>query len=193
MMKDRELERQLDRPIVPNDLEASIRSNWKTQIGGPSQQRRWNTMLASAASLVMVVALLASFGQTPGVVSDALADISDDAKHGVGISIPLETLLAEKHFKAPLQNMQVKMTKYCDLDSSRTVHLQVAGERQGQVHLFIQEGAFDVAAWQKNRGELGAMTWKLITPREDISVLVMYTADMNPDNVEKLIQQMFYV
>ena len=192
-MKDKELEQQLDCPIIPNDLEASIRSNWKTQLGEPNQQRRWNTLLASAASLVMVVALFASISRTPAVVSDALADIGDDAKHDIGISIPMETLLAEKHFNAPKQSMQTKMTKYCNLNSARTVHLQVAGEKQGQVHLFIQEGAFDVAAWQKNRGVLGTMTWKLITPREDISVLVMYTADMNPDNVEKLIQQMFYV
>lgn len=192
-MKDKELEQQLDRPIVPNDLEESIRANWKTQLGEPNQQRRWNTILASAASLVMVVVLLSSFSRTPDVVNDALADIGDDVKHGIGISVPIETLLAEKHLKAPLKNMQVKMTKYCNLKHARTVHMQVAGERQGQVHLFIHEGSFNVAAWQKNRGEMGSMTWKLITPRENVSVLVMHTADMNPDNVEKLIQHMFYV
>ena len=192
-MRDEKLKQQLQRPLVPADLEASIRANWETQLRTRSHSRVWLAMLASAASLMFVVVLVGSLHYTPDVVRDALEDIANDAKHDVGISIPMETIIAEKHFRAPMQNMPVRLTKYCALDEYRTLHIQVAGARQGEVHLFIQEGSFDIAAWQTHHGEMNAMTWKIIQPRDNFSVLVVYTPEMNPDNVEKLIQHMFYV
>ena len=78
------------------------------------------------------------------------------------------------------------------LNGHKTIHLKVAGEKQGTVHLFIKEGHFDLTKSNRDEEINESMPWKLINPREDLSVLVLYTKDMNPANVDRLIQTMFY-
>jgi hypothetical protein len=72
------------------------------------------------------------------------------------------------------------------------MHIKVAGEKQGEVHLFIIPDGFNLAFERETIGIVNAMPWKMIEPRDDLSVLVVYSHDMNPKNVEKLIQTMFY-
>ena len=61
----------------------------------------------------------------------------------------------------------------------------------GAVHLFIRDGNFDTPIWESKNKE-PTMPWRLIKPRSDLSVLVLYTEDMNLASVDKLIQTMFY-
>jgi hypothetical protein len=126
------------------------------------------------------------------VIDAAVADIVADEKHQVGVSISMDSILAATHIQLPIDNMPVHMTKYCNLNRDKTIHMQVDGANHGSVHLFVKQGRFDKQLWQANSGQLNEMEWKIIHPRDDLSVLVLRTADMNPDNVEKLIQHMFY-
>jgi hypothetical protein len=193
-MEDKHLQQQLNRLVLPNDLEDRIRANWKQQLNKHPGKRSRSGILAAAAlaGLTLAILLLNAINTTPVIVTTALNDIRNDAQHNVGISIPLDVLAQLDDVNLPHESMPLTMTKYCTLGSSKTIHLQVAGAKQGEVHLFIQRGGFDIAFWQAAQGQVDSMPWKLVKPRDNLSVLVLYTRDMNPANVEKLIQTMFY-
>ena len=91
----------------------------------------------------------------------------------------------------PPESMPVEMTKLCNLNGNKTTHLKVAGAKQGAVHLFIKKGDFN-ASFLEPANSKSTLPWRLIKPRHDLSVLVVYTKDMNPASVDKLIQTMFY-
>jgi hypothetical protein len=193
-MEDKHLQQQLKRLQVPRDLEARIRANWKQQLNrDPGKRSRYGMLAAAAlAGLTLSILLINIISTTPVMVAAALNDIRNDIQHDVGIAIPLDVLAQLDDVKLPPESMPLKMTKYCTLGSSKTIHLQVAGAKQGEVHLFIQRGDFDIAFWEATQGQIDSMPWKLVKPRDNLSVLVLYSHDMNPANVEKLIQTMFY-
>ena len=88
--------------------------------------------------------------------------------------------------------MPLKIAKYCLIDGNKTLHLQIAGEKQGNVHLFILPGEFDDTFWQNNKGTASSMPWQVIKPFNNLSVLVLHTPDINKEKVQRLIQSMFY-
>ena len=101
--------------------------------------------------------------------------------------------MAMYDIQLPPASMPIKMTKFCTLGGLKTMHMQVNNEDKGEVHFFIRQGEFDIAFWQANQSDEAVMPWKLIKSGRDLSVLVLYSNDMNPDNVTHLIQKMFYV
>ena len=125
------------------------------------------------------------------LISIAINDIHNDEKHHIGITLPVDLLIKQANIHLPPDSMPVEMTKLCNLNGNKTTHIKVAGAKQGAVHLFIKEGDFDASLWESANNE-PAMPWRLIKPRSDLSVLVVYTEDMNPASVDMLIQTMFY-
>lgn len=194
-MGNKDLKEQLDRLPVPHDLEQKIRANWKQQLNQDHGQwfRYKGLVAAGVVGLTFAVLLFNLINSTPKLLSMAINDIQSDAQQNIGISIPMEVLTQWGNVNLPPVSMPLKMTKYCTLGGNKTIHVNVNGARQGEVHLFIKRGDFDIAFWQARQGQINSMPWRLLKPHDDLSVLVLYTHDMNPANVEKLIQTMFYV
>jgi len=190
-MDENELRNQLNRPHVPDDLETKIRTNWCEQRTKQRIAYKPAILAFVAASLfgIFVGTSLLNTGITRNdLINAAIKDIDNDEKQHTGIILPVDSLITQAHIHYPPESMTVKMSKICNLDRNETIHLKIAGEKQGEVHLFIKEGNFDLMPSSQNK----TMPWKLIKPRDNLSVLVLYTQDMNPANVDRLIQTMFY-
>jgi hypothetical protein len=199
-MNDEKFKRSLNQAEVPASLEKQLRDNWRAQLkeeAGHSFGVSRGLLSAVASVFVLVVALFAVGQQgAPEIVTLAMQDIATDAARSNQIAYrfddAMRVQLQSQGISPPLPSMSVKMAKYCTLNKTRTTHLRIAGEVRGEVHVFIRDGEFDFPAWRSEQGELNAMHWQLIHPRDGLSVLVMRTENMNPQNVEALIQKMFY-
>jgi len=199
-MNDKKFKQSLKQPEVPTSLEKKIRDNWHAQFNEETDRRSGaSRLLMSAVASIFVVSMALFFvGQqgAPNIVALAMQDIASDARHRnqseYQFDDVMRTRLKTQGINLPLPTMPVKMAKYCSLNKTQAIHLQIAGSVKGEVHVFIRDGDFDIPAWRAEQGELNAMQWQIIHPRENMSVLVMRTADMNPQNVEALIQKMFY-
>ncbi|WP_455208360.1 hypothetical protein [Kaarinaea lacus] len=193
MKDDKDLHRQLNRPHVPDDLEKKIRANWQDQKSKKLRKKpsRYLFLAASLFGIIVGTVLVNQLSTPKDLISIAINDINKDEKHHVGITLPVELLLKQTKIHSPPDSMPIEMTKLCNLNGNKTTHIKVAGAKQGAVHLFIKAGDFDASLWEPKNNS-SSMPWKLIKPRNDLSVLVVYTEDMNPVNVDKLIQTMFY-
>jgi len=193
MKDDKSLYRQLNRPHVPDDLEEKIRMNWRDQMSRQQQHRpvKFMIVVASLFGVIVGAVLVVNLSTTQDLISIAINDINRDEINHVGITLPIELVLKQANIHLPPESMPVEMTKLCNLNGNKTTHIKVAGPKQGAVHLFVKTGDFDASLWESN-DNAPAMSWRLIKPRENLSVLVVYTEDMNPASVDKLIQAMFY-
>lgn len=195
MTDDNDLNKQLNRPPVPHDLEDKIRANWQEQKMGRRHTLPLKTILV-AASIIGIVAgtVLIDRPTTPeDLITIAINDIDSDTLKRTGLTLPIDSILNEAHINLPPESMPIKMTKRCNLNGNKAVHIKVAGANQGAVHLFIKTGDFDTSLSLPDKETATAMPWKLIKPRHDLTVLVLYTTDMNPTSVDKLLETMFYV
>lgn len=195
MKDDTDLHQLLNRPPVPDDLESKIRANWHEQKSKQLSNKPAKYLLVAASIFAMVVGtvFLNSYFTAPNLISVAINDINNDAKQHIGIALPIESVVQEANIHLPPDSMPIEMSKLCTLNGNQTMHLKVAGAKQGEVHLFIKKGDFEASIWKSEQSATATMPWKLIKPRDDLSVLVLYTKDMNPANVDVLIQTMFYV
>jgi len=189
------LRRALQRPTPPPALKVNVFRNWQQQLA-QAQVRRipldLRVMMACVVLVVVVVVSVIRVNHTPGVVTAALADIQKDKLLKVGLSLPADAWPGEEKTARLLEGMVLKMTKYCTLDGHRTVHYQILGKNRGEVHLFLQQTKFPALFWQKTQGENQSMPWRLLNPAPGLSVLVVYSSDMDVNNVEKLINNLFY-
>lgn len=193
-MKDDELlSQQLNRPGVPKHLESKIRANWHEQ----TMKQHHNPMVkylvlaASVFGIVISILLVKYVEQPVDLVQVAIEDIKNDTRKHVGIMLPIETLFKRANINLPPNSMPIEMTKHCNLKGNETLHIKVAGAHHGAVHLFIKKGDFTLSITNSGQGIGDFKSWGLIKPRNEISVLVLYTKDMNPANVDKLINTMF--
>jgi len=194
MKDDKELSRQLNRLPVPDDLEKKLFTNWEDQKANKAHSRPAKIILIAAGlfGLILGTLLVNQLWTPKDLISIAIRDIRNDDKQHVGITLPVDLLIKQANIHMPPESMPVEMTKLCNLNGNKTTHIKVAGAKQGAVHLFIKKGDFDASLWESKNGE-PTMPWRLIKPRQDLSVLIVYTEDMNPASVDKLIQTMFYV
>ena len=156
-MDDNKLHNQLNRPRVPDDLEARIRTNWYEQKAKQRDTYRPAIAAFLAASLfgIVIGTALMNIGIIQNdLIKVAVRDIDNDEKHNVGITLPIDALIEQTHIHYPPVSMPVKMSKMCNLDGNETIHLKVAGEKQGEVHLFIKEGNFDLSPSNQNKSGL---------------------------------------
>lgn len=194
MMDDHDLQRQLNRPPVPENLECKIRDNWREQIDKSRRQIPIRQILiaASIAGITIFIAAVNSFLSTQNLITVAMNDIKKDESEHTGITLPVSDIVKKEHIHFPPPNMSVAMTKICTLSGNKTIHMKIDGAKQGAVHIFIKHGAFGASTSLPDAVSTTAMPWKIIKPRSDLTVLVIYTNDMNPNGVAKLIQAMFY-
>lgn len=199
MKTDQDLSDSLKRPSPPHDLEKKIRENWRQQLAQQNSPQNnashpvpIRLVAASIAICVVITLTFMGINHTPGLVTAALNDIAKDKTLKVGLSIPPEKWLAVHQINMPPSAMPIKMTKKCLIDGNDTFHLQIAGEKQGEVHLFIVQGKFDTTFWQNHKGIDSSMPWEVIKPSKELSVLVLHTHDMNKEKVQQLINNMFY-
>lgn len=194
-MNDIDLQKQLKRPSVPKQLETSIRENWKQQLAqshGTGRQKRFRFVgVAAAVAIVAITLFMVMTLQTPSVVRHALADIEKDKRLNVGIAVPENTWMSSLRIKAPPAAMAIDMTKYCYIEGAKTVHFQLAGDDRSEVHLFVQNGEFEKRSWQTTQGEFESMKWQLLKPRDDLSILVLFSKNADALNIERLIDTMF--
>ena len=193
MKKPNDLQRLMNRPSVPDDLEHKIRLNWHDQLlNRDAKPDKYLPLAAGLFGLLICFALLGYFTPQPDLVGAAVADIKKEDTHRFGTQLPFDEFIKRVRVNRPPEAMPLLMAKYCNLKGETAMHLQVAGPGHGQVHLFIREGLFSLPV-SGEAGTADAMSWKLIQPRQNLSVLVLYTKDINSLNVDKLIQSMFYV
>jgi len=194
MMDDNDLQRLLNRPDTPDSLESKIRANWHEQI---KQSRRSlpikpALIAASIAGIIVFITALNFILAPQNLVSVAMKDINKDESEHTGITLPVSYIIEKENINLPPNDMIIAMTKSCNLAGNKTIHMKIDGARQGAVHLFIKHGTFDTSNRIPETSSRTAMRWKIIRPRSDLTVLVIYTNDMNPAGVTKLIQTMFY-
>jgi|GEM_PF-3520806 len=196
-MADRkDLQKLLRKPAASKGLGKKINKNWKQQISQSKTKQSataWRIASVSAACVFIFIVTIGVTNQTPAMVDAAYIDIKKDELLDIGISIPSQTWLSSYQIQTPPAAMVVKMTKYCVIDGQKTTHLKISGESRGEVHLFIQSKRFNKEFWQKEKGVIKTMPWLIMTPRSDLSVLVLYTENMNPKNVKKMLRTMLYV
>ena len=194
MRDEKDLHSQLKRPPVPTDLAAKIQENWRQQRATQQSKRPLGKLLAGVSAMVFILSALVIYKQDPvaDLISAAMSDIDRDAQHHVGIAIPPRHQLLLSQVHLPPSDMPIEMSKRCNLIGNDTLHLKIAGVKRGYVHLFIKTGEFQSAELNSDKGARRSMPWRLLKPRNDLSVLVLYTNDMNPDSVDKLIKTMFY-
>lgn len=193
MKDDEQLYRQLNRLNVPGDLEKKLHSNWQDQKARQLRTRPMKFILIAAglSGIILGTLLVNQLTVPQDLINIAINDIRNDDKQHVGITLPVDLIIKQANIHMPPESMPVEMTKLCNLNGNKTTHLKIAGAKQGAVHLFIKEGSFDASLWESKNNTPG-MPWMLIKPRDNLSVLVVYTEDMNPVSVDKLIQTMFY-
>lgn len=197
MTDDKDLNEKLNRPNVPVDLEEKIRINWKDQKLDSHRNNPFRHLIFSASLISIVVGsiiytlMTTSNDVSSNIVSVAINDIKKDEQHNIGITLPIEQLLRQSNIHLPPNSMPIKMAKLCNLAGNRTTHIKIAGAKQGSVHLFVKFGNFNELI-SNPKNSKNSLRWKLVKPRANLSVLVIYTEDMSPSNVEKLIQSMFY-
>jgi len=194
-MKDDEyLSQQLNRPRTPKDLEAKIRANWLEQTIYHRHNSATKYLLIAASVIGVVVAtfFVSQATRAPDLVQVAIEDINNDTNKHVGITLPFEMLIKQSKINMPPSSMPVVIAKRCNLDGNETLHIQVAGENHGAVHMFIKKGDFTLAVANASQGEVTYRAWGLIKPRNELSVLVLYSKDMNPASVDALIKTMFF-
>lgn len=191
-MNDKETLREpLNRPSVPSDLEQKIRSNWQNQLDQSQQAFHWLPHFGIAASIALLMLTLNFVWQAPAVVNAAYDDIISDAKLGIGMSIPMADIVKTHDIHLTDLPSNVVMTKKCRLHGHNTTHMQLTAADRSDVHLFIYQGELPKQFWQQSTGEISNMPWKIIKPREDLSVLVLQTPGGNTAEVESMIQHMF--
>lgn len=194
MMDDNDLQRQLNRPHTPDSLESKIRANWHEQM---KQSRRKLPIMpafiaASVAGIVLFITVLNYILAPQNLVAVAMKDINKDESEHTGITLPVSYIIEKENISLPPKDMIIAMTKTCNLGGNKTIHMKIDGARHGAVHLFIKHGTFSRSTRIPKTNSTTAMPWKIIKPRPDLTVLVIYTNDMNPVGVAKLIQAMFY-
>ena len=182
--------RQLNRPQPPADLLATVQGNWQLQ--QRNSHKPWNVLRWGAvAGVVLVSLLLRALLDHGSLVSAAMEDIAAADRHAQGVSVSMDEVASALSIALPLPEMTLLMSKRCHIEGLDTVHLQIAGARRGEVHLFIHQGAANAFA-EQDSGKAADFTWRMLSPREDLSVLVLYSADMKAESVEALLQHMFY-
>jgi len=191
-MDNKRLNQILNSPDTPSDLEAKLRANWKQQCDTENTRSRFRSLIAYAASVLVIFGLAISVRPSPAMVDFALDDIAAESRHAAGVTLSVNETLAALGINEPVKSMQVNVSKYCTLNRVNAVHLELAGEKQGRVHLFIQQGDSGPGLWEARSGNREGMSWKLIEPKEKLTVLVLRTDDMSAENVDKLIEHMFY-
>ena len=199
MNSDRDLAASLKRPTPPRDLEKKIRENWQQQLvqqsspmKNQSRNAHWRLIAAAVALFVIVTFSFVGINYTPSLIAAAINDIASDKKKNIGLAVQTDKWLAAHQINMPPAAMPIKMSKYCLIGGNKTLHLKIAGENQGEVHLFILPGKFDRAIWQKRNGITSSMPWQIMQPFNDLSVLVLQSQDMNKEKVQQLIQTMFF-
>lgn len=199
-MSDEKLKRSLKQPEVPDALQEQLRDNWRAQLKAESDHHSGASrlLLGAAASVFVAFIVLVFVAQqsTPTIVTLAVQDIAVDAARSNQAAYrfddAMRVQLQSQGIKPPLPEMKVKMAKSCTLNKTQTTHLRIAGAIRGEVHVFIHDGDFAIPAWRAQQGEVNTMQWQVIHPRDGLSVLVMRSADMNPQRVAALIKEMFY-
>jgi len=195
MIDDNEIKKQLHSPAPPDDLEKDIRNAWR-DLPENKQNRiliHWKLYaFASVAGLLMIATILNYSTMTPSIVSSAIADIQKDEFMGVELTEKYRPWLIQKKINLPPAEMKVEISKFCKLSNQLSFHLKLAGEHRGKVHLFFLKNKPQIPVG-KSSGQVASMSWRIIQPRNNIYVLVMFTKDMRKESVNKLINNMFYV
>lgn len=187
------LYKQLNRPIAPEKLKNKIYSNWEEQLSSVENKNVYRSYLSIAASFLLMLVSWLLVDTTPTIVYAAINDIADETKHANEFSVDLENIVDDFKISLPLDSMQVKMTKHCMLDEHKTVHLQLAGISSGEMHVFLKKGEMTASLWQMAMGDSKLMPWRLIHPRQDLSVLIFFDGAMGEKEVKKITQRMFYI
>ena len=195
MIDDNDIKRQLHSVSPPENLEDNILKAWKrhcTCLPGRKRFRGRSLIVAAVASLAAIIAILGYILMVPAIVNNALIDIQKDEFVGVGLVEQYRPWLSQKNISLPPQGMTVEASKFCNLSGKLSFHMKIAGKHQGKVHLFILKSGPAVSSW-KQSGTVASLSWRIIKPRANLYVLVLFTRDMREESVNKLIQKMFYV
>ncbi len=188
-MKDHDrIKNTLQQLEIPEDLQARIKQNWLLQKSKPGKRTRGLSRLVWPAVAAMVLAVWATFEipSTPDVVNAAMADIVRDAENHAGIYLPLDAVLAAYPLKK-IPADKVKISKHCTLDNITATHLKFAMAHQGEMHLFLNHGSFHRHWLQAKQGRIANMGWEIRTLTRDTSVLVLFSGNLNPQTVNRMI------
>ncbi len=193
MIDDNKIKQTLQSAIPPQNLETDIYRAWQKAQGTPAKSIRTYWPAYSLLSFVGIVAVLWINLSilTPSIISTAIEDIQKDAFTGAGITEKYRHWLSQRNIKLPPDKMTVTLSKFCKLAGRLSFHLKIAGEHQGNVHLFILNNKPDMTSGNLN-GKSATLSWRIIKPQANLYVLVLFTHDMKQESVNKLIQNMFY-
>lgn len=191
-MNQQQLQKFLNSPRVPHNLEHQLLNNWEQQMGKElinQHQQRWIKHLAIAASLTLCLILTSLYWQTPNLISAAYADINKDTHQDNGFSSEHFKWLRQFDIVQPPKTMKVEMTKYCNLSNYQSTHFRIAGKKQGKVDIFFLSED-KLRRWGKNEGMINDLHWKLLQVHDKLTVIVLYTQDMHASGVQKLLNTM---
>jgi len=143
---------------------------------------------AIAASILIFIAFF-SYNKNPDIITAAYSDIIHDEKLSNGLSDVHKNWIAVNEIKAAPSDYNVEMSKFCDIDGFKTMHLRIAGKYHGKMNLFFKKGSRSYR-FGKSSGITKDMKWKVLESNKDITVIVMYTKDMRENVVNNIIGTM---
>jgi len=194
-MDKKDINRKLNAPDVPKDLKLKIINNWHSQIKQQEETSKYlrkKGLVAVAASFLIAIVIWGKEPFTPTVVNAALDDIVSDEKQDIGLSVSLQTIAEMNDLSSSINQLPIKMTKYCTLNQAKMLHVKISDDQRGEVHLFVNQASFDKELWQSSEGSKDGMSWEIISPKENLNILVMHSSDIKDNEVNTLIQQLFY-
>jgi len=194
-MNKKNINKQLNSPEVPKALESKIFNNWQSQVKQQENSQKYSRkkgLAAIAASFLIAVIIWGKIPLTPTVVYAALDDIVSDEKQDIGLSVSLQTIAAIIDRPVSFNQLPIRMSKYCTLNQAKMLHVKISNEQRREVHLFVNQDTFNIASWQSSVGNEDGMNWEIISPKENLNILVIHSNDINDIEVNALIQQIFY-
>lgn len=192
-MNDNKLTEILNQPQVPDDLAETLHLNFQQQLGEAERCKKasfWHLKYSMAASVFISIILFSYWFSTPDIISAAYADTQKDSTLNNMLSVPLKNWTEFKNIAPPPTEMTIGMSKFCHLNTYKTAHLRVLGEKQGTVDVFMYPGPLPIF-FKKKSGMINDRLWRVLSESDDLNVILLYTKDMRETAVEKLILTMF--
>jgi len=192
-MDSREIKSNLNMVNAPENLETKIRQNWQQQMKEEKTESKRNlpVWFSVAASITLVTTLFINFSYPPKIVSAAYSDLIADAHDHAGLNIPASVLKQQHGITTKSLPIEVSVTKYCNLNSSKMVHVKLHDTNKREAHIFVNDKTIDIPIYQAKNGEFENFKWEVIEHASKKSLLVLFSDEISSEKIHGLVDNMF--
>ena len=200
------LNRKLNAPLAPDDLESKLLANLENQIAAEQQsntkQKRQRTWLASsiAASLLMGLVVAFNISLTSSPVELAYAHALEEQQLTGYVDGGYLDWMSSKGISAPVNAKSIVLSKNCSLGEIKAKHLRFEIDTalptskettKSAINMFLLASQDFATSIPDDKGDINGQQWRLYKPSADMEVLVLYDNDSNIKTVDNIVKSMF--